>query len=63
MRASVATWAFDTGNSFDLVALPKLTGLVLDPSDLILAVESVSANCALVRKNPHPDPLPKGEGA
>jgi hypothetical protein len=40
MRASVATWAFDTGNGFDLVALPKLAGLVLDPSDLILAVES-----------------------
>jgi hypothetical protein len=39
MRASVATWAFDIANGFDLVALPKLTGLVLDPSDLILALE------------------------
>ena len=27
MRASVATWAFDTGNNFDLVALPKLKGI------------------------------------
>ncbi len=39
LRASVATWAFDTSNGFDLVALPKLTGLVLEPSDLILALE------------------------
>jgi hypothetical protein len=39
MRASVATWAFDIGNGFDLVALPKLTGVVLDPTDLILALE------------------------
>jgi hypothetical protein len=39
MRAAVATWAFDIGNAFDLVALPKLTGLVLDPSDVIMALE------------------------
>ena len=39
VRASVATWAFDNANGFDLIALPKLTGLVLDPTDLILALE------------------------
>jgi hypothetical protein len=38
-RASVATWAFDNANHFDLVALPKLAGLELDSSDLILALE------------------------
>ena len=37
LRASVATWAFDNANRFDLVALPKLAGVVRDPSDLILA--------------------------
>jgi hypothetical protein len=37
MRTSLATSAFDIANGFDLVALPKLTGLVLDPRDLILA--------------------------
>jgi hypothetical protein len=41
MRRAIATWAFDIANSFDLVALPKLTGLVLNPSDLILANERV----------------------
>jgi hypothetical protein len=39
MRASVATWAFDVGNGFDLVALPKLTGLALETDDLVLALE------------------------
>ena len=39
MRASVATWAFDIGNGFDLVALPKLTGLIVGPADLVLAAE------------------------
>ena len=37
MRASLATWAFDTANAFDLVAVPKLTGLVCDPTDLIVS--------------------------
>jgi hypothetical protein len=37
LRASVATWAFDNANRFDLVALPKLAGVVREPSDLILA--------------------------
>ena len=36
---SVATWAFDNANHFDLVALPKLAGVALDASDLILALE------------------------
>jgi hypothetical protein len=39
MRAAIATWAFDIGNGFDLVALPKLAGLVLGPSDMIMALE------------------------
>ncbi len=39
MRSSVATWAFDTGNNFDLVALPKLTGVALENSDMLLALE------------------------
>ena len=38
-RATVATWAFDTANPFDLVGLPKLAGIALNPSDLILALE------------------------
>jgi hypothetical protein len=36
-RASVATWAYDNANQFDLVALPKLAGVTLDKSSLILA--------------------------
>ncbi len=36
-RASVATWAFDNANQFDLVALPKLAGVTLDSSALILS--------------------------
>src|SRR5262249_37652418 len=35
LRASVATWAFDNANRFDLVAVPKLAGVARDPSDLI----------------------------
>ena len=38
-RTSVATWAFDNANHFDLVGLPKLAGVALNPSDLVLAVE------------------------
>ncbi len=36
LRASVATWAFDNANGFDLVALPKLAGISREPSDLML---------------------------
>ena len=39
-RTSVATWAFDNANQFDLVALPKLAGVALRPSDLVLALEA-----------------------
>ena len=39
MRTSVATWAFDTANGFDLVALPKLAGIVLDNSDVTFAFD------------------------
>ena len=38
-RATVATWAFDNANQFDLVGLPKLAGVALNPSDLIFALE------------------------
>jgi hypothetical protein len=41
-RATVATWAFDNANHFDLVGLPKLAGVALNASDLILALEPVS---------------------
>jgi hypothetical protein len=40
-RASVATWAFDNANRFDLVALPKLAGVARGPSDLVLASQPV----------------------
>jgi hypothetical protein len=39
LRASVATWAFDNANGFDLVALPKLAGTSLAASDLILSLD------------------------
>ena len=39
-RATVATWAFDNANQFDLVGLPKLAGVALNPSDLIFALEN-----------------------
>jgi hypothetical protein len=39
LRASVATWAFDNANRFDLVALPKLTGRPHLSSDLILILD------------------------
>jgi hypothetical protein len=38
-HATVATWAFDNANQFDLVGLPKLSALALKPSDLIYALE------------------------
>jgi hypothetical protein len=39
LRASVATWAFDNANRFDLVALPKLTGRPHLSSDMILILD------------------------
>jgi hypothetical protein len=41
-RASVATWAFDNANHFDLVALPRLERGPCDASDLILAREPIT---------------------
>jgi len=38
-RASVATWAFANGNRFDLLAVPRLKGVALDPSYLDLAAD------------------------
>ena len=40
LRASVATWAYDNANRFDLVALPKLAGLARGASDVFLEDES-----------------------
>lgn len=37
LRATVATWAFDNANRFDLVAMPRLAAAGRDPSDLVLA--------------------------
>jgi hypothetical protein len=37
LRTSVATWAFDNANRFDLAAFPKLTGLQREPTDLVLS--------------------------
>ena len=39
LRATVATWAFDNANRFDLVALPKLAGITREASDVILVRE------------------------
>jgi hypothetical protein len=39
LTATVATWAFDNANSFDLVGMPKLAGVKPDSSDLILAFD------------------------
>ena len=38
-RATVATWVFDNANRFDLVAFPKLAGVELDRSALVLVLE------------------------
>ncbi len=43
LRASVATWAFDNANGFDLIALPKLTVGRRETTDLILAGDA--ADC------------------
>lgn len=37
LRASVATWAFDNANGFDLAALPRLGSGAREAADLILA--------------------------
>jgi hypothetical protein len=39
LRSSVATLAFDNANDFDLIALPRLNGIVLDTRDMMLALE------------------------
>ena len=38
-RTSVATWAFDNANNFGLVALPKLAGIAMSASDLVIVLE------------------------
>jgi hypothetical protein len=38
-RTSVATWAFDNANRFQLIGSPKLTGMGLDHADLVIARE------------------------
>ena len=37
LRASLATWAFGNANRFDLVAMPRVTSITREPSDVILA--------------------------
>jgi hypothetical protein len=37
--ATVATWAFDNANRFDLIGTPKLAGVEQDSADLILGLE------------------------
>ena len=55
LRASVATWAFDNANRFDLVALPKLAGVAREPSDLILARGRRPG--PMIRPDPDSDPV------
>ena len=43
-RTSVATWAFSTANRFDLVAVPRLAGMTLDPSELVLDPDFVEGS-------------------
>ena len=38
-KASVATWAFDNANRFDLVALPKLAGVGTKPTNLVFPMQ------------------------
>jgi hypothetical protein len=47
-RASVATWAFSTGNCFDLVAVPRLTGITPEPSVLVLEPDFVRELSGLI---------------
>lgn len=37
-RASLATWAFGNGNTFDLVAMPRLAGAELDASYIVTSL-------------------------
>ena len=39
-RPRAASWAFGNANEFDFVAVPRLGGLTLDGSELVLAAES-----------------------
>lgn len=39
-RTRAASWAFGNANEFDFVALPRLGGLTLDGSELVLTAES-----------------------
>ena len=38
-RATVAAWAFDNTNQFDLIGLPKLAGVSLGKSDVVFAID------------------------
>ena len=38
-RASLATWAFDNANQFDLVALPTPSGSGLDASEIVVSID------------------------
>ncbi len=59
-RASVATWAFSTANRFDLVAVPGLAGITLDPSELVLEPDIVDGMSGEAEQGPAPaPPLPR----
>jgi hypothetical protein len=57
-RASVASWAFGNANRFDLVALPRLAGVALDPSYITIDLESEAAGSP-----PAPAPVAAGGGS
>jgi hypothetical protein len=38
-RTSVATWAFGDANRFDFLASPRIAGLALDGSELVLPID------------------------
>ena len=53
-RASVATWAFRNDNLFDLVAVPRMAGIITDPSEIVLdaAIEDGHGNQAEASERP-----------
>lgn len=58
-KGSVATWAFGNANRFDLVALPRLAGVELDPTYLEFASIVAESEPTLVpsparSRRPHP---------
>lgn len=44
LRATVATWAFDNANRFDLVAMPRLSAAGRDPCEFVLGADLESSH-------------------